>query len=205
MTNKLKIGVLASGGGTNLQAIIDSCSENKILVEVAVVISDVEHAFALQRAKNAGIPGLWINQADYEDKQAFEYGVVGQLEKYDVDLVVLAGYMRLVGKHFLASYPGRIMNIHPSLLPAFPGVNGIRDAFEYGVKVAGVTVHFVDEGMDTGPIILQESVGISENDSLETLQEKIHKVEHELYPQAIKLYTEGRLILEGRKVRIKEK
>lgn len=199
---KLKLAVLASGYGSNLQAIIDECNSGNIPADISVVISDVENAYAVQRAKNAGIESIWVNPKEYPSRENYENKVIKILKEKKIALVVLAGYMKLVGKEFIDNFPNRIMNIHPSILPSFPGTHGIRDAFEYGVKVTGVTVHFVDEGCDTGPIILQETVEINGNDTLDTLEEKIHKVEHKLFPKAIKLFAEGKLEVVEQKVEI---
>lgn len=203
MANKLKLGVLASGSGTNLQAIIDSCENNLIPAEVVVVLSDVRDAYALKRAGNAGIENYFINPKEFDGKEKYEAQILNTLNQHSVELVVLAGYMRLIGKRFLESYPQKIINVHPSLLPSFPGAQGIKDAYDYGVKITGATIHFVDEGTDTGPVILQEVVKILEEDTLETLEEKIHKVEHKIYPEAIKLFAECRVNIDGRKVRLR--
>lgn len=203
MANKLKLGVLASGSGTNLQAIIDSCENNLIPAEVVVVVSDVRDAYALKRAENSGIDNYHIGPKEFDGKEKYESEILNRLNEHSVELVVLAGYMRLIGKRFLESYPQKIINVHPSLLPSFPGAQGIKDAYGYGVKITGATIHFVDEGTDTGSVILQEAVKILEEDTLETLEEKIHKVEHQIYPEAIKMFAEGRVSIDGRKVLIK--
>jgi len=199
---KLGLGVLASGRGSNLQAIIDNIEAGKLNAEVRAVISDKPTAYALERAKNHGIPGIHINPKDYPSKEEYETAVVESLKENRVELVVLAGYMRLVGKVLLEAFPNRIMNIHPALLPSFPGTHGQRDAVEYGVRFSGCTVHFVDEGMDTGPIILQAVVPVMQDDDEDSLAARILQEEHKLYSQAIQLYAEGRLKVEGRKVKI---
>ncbi len=201
---KLRLGVLASGRGSNLQAIIDNIEAGKIDAEVAVVISDKPTAFALERAKIHGIQGVHVNPKGFAAKEEYEKAVVESLNENRVELVVLAGYMRLVGKVLLQAFSNRIMNIHPALLPSFPGTHGQRDAVEYGVRFSGCTVHFVDEGMDTGPIILQAVVPVMQDDDGDSLAARILKEEHKIYSQAIQLYAEGRLKVEGRKVRISE-
>ncbi|AEG59558.1 phosphoribosylglycinamide formyltransferase [Desulforamulus ruminis] len=199
---KLRLGVLASGRGSNLQAIMDACRANKIPAEVAVVISDKAGAYALQRAESAGIPAHFLDYASFDGKGAYEQAAVTILKESGVQLVCLAGYMRLVGETLLRTYANHIINIHPALLPSFPGLHGQRDALNYGVKVSGCTVHFVDEGMDTGPIILQAAVPVEEEDTEETLAARILEQEHKLYPEAIKLFAQGRLRVQGRKVMI---
>ncbi|WP_418791697.1 phosphoribosylglycinamide formyltransferase [Phosphitispora sp. TUW77] len=198
--SKLRLGVLASGRGSNLQAIIDNIAANKLDAEVAVVISDNPDAFALERARNHRIPAVHIKPGDYREKEEYEKAVIDCLRENRAELVVLAGYMRLVGKVLLDEYPNRIMNIHPALLPSFPGLHGQRDAVAYGVKYSGCTIHFVDEGMDTGPIILQEVVPVLQDDDEDSLAARILKEEHKLYSKAIQLFAEGKLRIEGRKI-----
>ncbi|MCD6082031.1 phosphoribosylglycinamide formyltransferase [candidate division WOR-3 bacterium] len=205
MAKKLIIGVLASGRGTNLQAIIDNIKSGKLPnVEIGCVISDNPDAKALERARRAGIPAYYIypgkKRTVLDPEQEEKY--IETLKKHGVELVCLAGFMRILKKKFLDAFPNRIMNIHPALLPAFPGLNAQKQALEYGVKVSGATVHFVDEGIDTGPIILQEAVKVEEDDTVETLADRILKVEHKIYSEAIRLFAEGRLKIEGRRVRI---
>lgn len=205
MSNEpVKIGVLISGSGSNLQSIIDNCEAGNLLCEVAVVISNKADAYGLVRAKNHGIPAVHLARKDYPDESAYNSATLEQFKAYNVELVVMAGYMRLLGKEVLHAYPNRVLNIHPALLPSFPGAHGIKDAMAYGVKVTGVTVHFANEVFDEGPIILQEAVPVKENDTEETLAERIHSVEHVIYPKALKLYSEGRLKIEGKRVRIRE-
>lgn len=199
----LRLGILASGRGSNLQAIIDNIAAGKLDAEVKIVVCDKSNAFALERAKNHGIKGKFVNLKDYPDKDEYETAVIRSLMENQVELVVLAGYMRLVGKTLLSAFPNRIMNIHPALLPSFPGAHGQRDAVEYGVRFSGCTVHFVDGGMDTGPIILQAVVPVMPDDDEDTLAARILTEEHKLYSQAIQLYAEGRLKVEGRKVMIR--
>jgi phosphoribosylglycinamide formyltransferase-1 len=199
---RLRLGVLISGSGTNLQAIIDGCAEGTLDAEVAVVVSDKASAFGLERARKANIPAVFLDRADFEDITGFNREIARVLLEHQVGLVVMAGYMRLLGRRVLESFPGRVMNIHPALLPAFPGASGVGDAFAYGVKVTGVTVHFADESFDNGPIIAQEPVIIEETDTVETLEARIHELEHRLYPRAIQLFAQNRLVIEGRKVRV---
>ncbi|NMB41698.1 MAG: phosphoribosylglycinamide formyltransferase [Firmicutes bacterium] len=195
----MNLAVLASGYGSNLQAIIDAVDKGEIEGHIKVVISDVKDAYALQRARRHGIEAVFIDIKDYSGREAYNEAIAAVLEKRKVELIVLAGYMRLVSPLIINKFRGRIMNIHPSLLPSFPGLEGIKQALDYGVKVSGCTVHLVDEGLDTGPIILQESVPVYDDDTVESLQNRIHKVEHRLYPRAIQLFIQGKLSIEGRK------
>lgn len=201
---KIKLAVLASGGGSNLQAIIDKIQREEIPAQIALVISDKEQAFALERARKNHIRAEFVNPKGFPNKKAYEEAIKNLLAEEEIHLVVLAGYMRLVGQTLLGEYKNRIINIHPALLPAFPGAHGQRDAWEYGVRYSGCTVHFVDEGMDTGPIILQAIVPVLQSDQVEDLSARILKEEHKILPEAIKLFAEGRLSIEGRKVRILE-
>jgi phosphoribosylglycinamide formyltransferase-1 len=196
------VGALASGRGTNLQAIIDAAAAGRIAARVAVVISDRRDAGALERARRAGIPALHVARRDFLGRDQFEARIVSELVARGVELVALAGYMRVVGPALIGAFRGRIMNIHPALLPAFPGLEAQRQAWEHGVKVAGCTVHFVDSGMDTGPIIIQAAVPVREDDSAEDLAARILEQEHRIYPEAIGLYAAGRLRVEGRRVRV---
>jgi len=198
----MNIAVLCSGNGTNLHAIIDGVKSGYIRAKIALVLSDNKSAFALSRAENAGIETAVLNPKDYKSREDFDKEVIKNLKKRDVELVVLAGFMRLLSPHFIREYRNRIMNIHPALLPSFKGTHGIKDALDYGVKVAGVTVHFVDEHLDNGPIILQNCVEVKDDDTEGSLLERVHKEEHKIYPEAVKLFAEGRLRIEGRKVRI---
>jgi phosphoribosylglycinamide formyltransferase-1 len=199
---RLAIGVLISGSGTNLQAVIDASERKELDARVAVVISNKPGAFGLERARRAGIPAVHLDIADYRDRDAYNHAIRETLEAHEVGLVVMAGYMRLLGSEVLEAFPGAVINLHPALLPSFAGASAIRDAFEYGVKVTGVTVHFADEVFDRGPIICQEAVRIEEDDTLATLEAKIHEVEHRLLPEAIGLIAAGRVSLDGRIVRI---
>jgi len=205
MSGKLPIGVLASGNGTNLQAIIDNSQGGRINAVVRVVISDQKDAFALIRAKKAGIPAVIHERKDYASKEAFEDAIIATLNEHCVGLVCLAGFMRILSPHFIGQFAGRIMNIHPALLPSFPGLHAQKQALEHGVKISGCTVHFVDEGIDTGPIIIQAAVPVLDNDTEETLSARILKEEHRIYSEAIKFYAEGMLEIRGRSVVIKTK
>ncbi|HOV79001.1 MAG TPA: phosphoribosylglycinamide formyltransferase [Bacillota bacterium] len=205
MEEKLRLGVMASGRGSNLQSIMDAAAAGKIHSEVAVVISDNEDALALERAKKAGIPAEYVNYKAFPSKVEYEKAVVDILQRYEVGLVCLAGYMRIVGKTILDAFPNRVLNIHPALLPSFPGLHGQEQAWKYGVKFSGCTVHFVDEGMDTGPIIIQAVVPVLDDDDVDTLAARILEQEHRIYPEAIRLFAEGRLKIEGRKVRITDR
>lgn len=199
---RTRLGILISGGGSNLQAIIDRISQGKLDAEIAVVISSKKDALGLKRAKKHNIDNRFIDRSDYPDDSRFNRAILDELKNHRVDLVVLAGYMRLAGNEILDAYPRKVINLHPALLPAFPGADGIREALEYGVRLTGVTVHFADSSYDTGPIILQEFVPVHQDDTLEVLTERIHKTEHQLLPRAIHLLIEGRVEVNGRKVRI---
>lgn len=198
----MNIAVFCSGNGTNLQAIIDSVRSGYIPARIALVVSDNKDAFALVRAKDAGIETLVLDPKKYKGREAFDKAVIDGLRAKKVGLVVLAGFMRLLSGHFVKEYKDKIVNIHPALLPSFTGTHGIKDALEYGVKVTGPTVHFVDEKLDHGPIILQRAIEVRDDDTEETLLGRVHAEEHKLYPQAIKLFVEGKLKVEGRRVRI---
>ena len=199
---RLRIGVLISGSGTNLQAIIDGCLQGRIDGEVVVVVSSHEAAFGLERARKAQIPAIYIDRTKHDTIASYNHAVRKTLEDHRVTVVAMAGYMRLLGREVLGAYQNRVLNIHPALLPSFPGASGIKDAFEYGVKVTGVTVHFANEDFDAGPIVAQEAVAIAEDDTVETLEAKIHEVEHRIYPAALQLLAEERVVIEGRRVRI---
>lgn len=202
MTRKLRIGALASGGGSNLQSIIDSCSNGSLNAEVALVLSNNPQAGALLRAKSAGVPSLCIDHRGFASREEFDRAMVVALQEAGAELVVLAGFMRLISPVFLQAFQGRIMNIHPALLPAFPGLHVQRMALEYGARFAGCTVHFVDGGVDTGPIIIQAVVPVLDDDTEESLCARILQQEHRIYPRAIQLFAENRLRIEGRRVRI---
>jgi len=199
----INIGVLASGRGTNLQAIIEAVKEGKIEGRISIVISDNRDAFALKRAEQNNIETKYINFKSFKNRENYDKKIIECLKEKDVDLVVLAGYMRIISSYFIKMYKNRIMNIHPALLPSFPGLHAQRQAVEYGVKISGCTVHFVNEGVDSGPIILQKSVEVSADDTEESLAERILKEEHHIYPKVIQLFCQGRLIIKGRRVFIK--
>jgi phosphoribosylglycinamide formyltransferase 1 len=199
---KVPLGVLISGSGTNLQAIIDAGESGALDAYVAVVVSNHESAAGLKRAKEHGIPGVHIDRGKFATTREYNAAIRDVLREHRCEYVVMAGYMRLLGKQVLDFYPNRVVNLHPALLPSFPGASGIRDAFDAGVKVTGVTVHFANEEFDKGPIIAQEPVVVSEDDTVESLEAKIHAVEHELLPRVLQLIAEGRVEVIGRKVRI---
>ncbi len=196
----MNIAVLCSGSGTNLQAIIDNIKSGYISAKIALVISDKKKAFALTRAEKYGVKTLVLNPKDYKTREDFDKEIVRNLKKRNVELVVLAGFMRLLSPYFVREYKNRIMNIHPALLPSFKGIHAIKDALDYGVRVTGATVHFVDEHLDSGPIILQKRVDVKSGDTEDTLLERVHKEEHRIYPEAVKLFTEGKLKIKARKV-----
>ena len=200
----IRIGILVSGRGSNMEAIIDACEEGRIDGEVVVVLSDRPDAPALEKAKRKGIPAMYVppGKKRYSLVGEAEEEYIRILREYRVDLVCLAGFMRIIKRRFLSEFEGRIMNIHPSLLPSFPGLEAQRQAWEYGVRFSGCTVHFVDETVDGGPIILQAVVPVFDDDTPQTLAERILKEEHRIYPEAIQLFAEGRLRIEGRKVKI---
>jgi phosphoribosylglycinamide formyltransferase-1 len=202
LASKLRIGALASGGGTNLQAIIDRCQDGTLDAEIVLVLSNNPDAGALDRARTAGIPAVVVDHRRFESREVYDRTVVAALREAGVELVVLAGFMRLISEAFLEAFPGRIMNIHPALLPAFPGLHVQRKALEYGARFAGCTVHFVDGGVDTGPIIIQAVVPVLDDDTEETLGARILQQEHRIYPRAVQLFAEKRLHIEGRRVRI---
>ncbi len=198
----ISIGVLASGSGTNLEAIARAIDDGRVPARIVLVLSDNPDALALERARRRGIRTRVVLPSDHPDRPSYDRAIVEALEEARVDLVVLAGYMKLAGPELVRAFSGRIMNIHPALLPSFPGTHGVRDALEHGVKVSGVTVHFVDEGLDTGPIIVQEAVPVEEGDDEETLHNRIHLAEYRQYPKAIRLFAEGRLEIDGKIVRV---
>jgi phosphoribosylglycinamide formyltransferase-1 len=198
----VRLGVLASGRGSNLQAIIDAIGARSLPAQLTVVVSDREMAPALDRARRHGIPAVFVNPKDVEDRAAYDRALVRALEAHAVELVCLAGFMRLLGPSFLQAFPERVLNIHPSLLPAFPGLQAQRQALAHGVRISGATVHFVDEGVDSGPIVVQEAVPVLPGDTEQTLSARILEVEHRIYPRAIRLFAEGRLRIEGRRVDI---
>ncbi|MDI6734691.1 MAG: phosphoribosylglycinamide formyltransferase [bacterium] len=201
----LKIGVLASGKGSNLQAIIDAIESGKVSATIGIVISNKSNACALLRAQRHGITSIFLDPKESKTREEYDARIVAHLEKEGVELVVLAGFMRILSPYFIKAYKSKIMNIHPALLPSFPGGHGQRQAVDYGVKISGATVHFVDEGCDTGPIILQVAVPVEDDDTEETLSARILEQEHKIYPLAIQLYAEGKLEVIGRKVTIRQK
>jgi phosphoribosylglycinamide formyltransferase-1 len=196
----LAVGVLASGRGSNLQSILDACRRPGFPAHVAVVISDREQAAALDHARAAGVPARWVNPKDFPDREAFDLALVRELQARGVGLVCHAGFMRILSPAYVRAFAGRALNIHPSLLPAFPGLHAPRQALEHGVKVSGATVHFLDEGVDTGPIVLQAAVPVEPDDTEQTLAARILVEEHRLYPEAIRLFALGRLTIRGRRV-----
>jgi phosphoribosylglycinamide formyltransferase-1 len=202
VSRKLRLGVIASGSGSNLQAIIDRCADGSIAAEIVLVLSNVPGAGALSRAEQAGIATAVIDHRTFAERVDFDRAVVAALQAAGVDLVVLAGFMRLITPPFIAAFPERIINIHPALLPAFPGLHVQKKALEAGVRFSGCTVHFVDGGVDTGPIIIQAVVPVLDDDDEASLSARILVQEHRIYPRAIQLIAEGRVRIEGRRVRI---
>lgn len=194
---KMRVAVFASGSGTNLQAIIDADIQT---IEIAVVFTNNPDAYAIERAKKHNIQVEIIDHKNYKTREEYEKHIIEVLDPYKLNLIVLAGFMRIFSTVFVRAYKNKIVNIHPALLPSFPGINAGRQALEYGVKYTGVTVHFVDEGVDTGPIILQSVVEIKDEDTEDTLLEKIHEVEHRIYPKAIELISSGEIEVIGRRV-----
>ena len=200
MSGALKsIGVLVSGRGSNLQALVDAARRGELGGEVGVVVSNVETALALERARTAGIPAVFRDHRG-KKREDFDGEIVEILRAHHVDLVCLAGFMRLLSPVFIRAFPGRILNIHPALLPAFPGLDAQRQAWEHGAKVSGATVHIVDEGLDSGPIVAQEAVAVLSSDTPESLAARILEVEHCLYPRAVRIMLESRCRVEGRRV-----
>ncbi len=194
-----RVAVLVSGSGTNLQALLD---DPAIRPHIALVVSDRPDVYALQRASDADVETIVIEPTD--DRDALSQAVAAALTERGIDVIVSAGYMRVLGAPIVERWRNRWLNVHPALLPAFPGMHGVRDALAYGVNVTGVTVHFVDEGVDSGPIVLQESVEVRDDDDWESLEPRIHAVEHRLLPRAVRALLEDRLVVEGRHVRIRE-
>ncbi len=196
----VSLGVLVSGSGSNLQAIIDNIEAGRLDAQIKIVISNIPEVYALERARKHGLPTMVINHKDFKTREEFDQKLVEVLKEHGVELVILAGFMRLVTPVLLRAFPMRIMNIHPALLPAFPGTHVWQTQIDYGVKFAGCTVHFVDEGTDTGPIIIQAVVPVYDDDTAETLNARILKQEHKIYSRAIQLFAEGRLEIKGRRV-----
>ncbi|NOY53967.1 MAG: phosphoribosylglycinamide formyltransferase [Deltaproteobacteria bacterium] len=202
MTGKLRIGALASGGGSNVQSIIDQIEAGRLPAEMVLLLTDNPDAGVLDRAERHGIPRRIIMPADFRKREDHDRAMIAALKEARVELVILAGYMRIISPDFVRAFPGRIMNIHPALLPAFPGIHVQTKAADYGVRFSGCTVHFVDEGMDSGPIIIQAVVPVLPDDDGKSLGTRILRQEHRIYPEAIRLFAEGRLKIEGRRVRI---
>jgi phosphoribosylglycinamide formyltransferase-1 len=203
MPKRLRLGVLASGRGSNLQAIIDAIEKGTLEALLAVVLSNKSDAPALERARKHGAPAIFLDPKATPGREQYDHVLLEQLRKHDVELVALAGYMRIVTPVLIDAYRYRMMNIHPSLLPAFPGLAAQKQALDWGVKTSGCTVHFVTEGVDTGPIIRQAAVPVCEGDTEETLAARILVEEHRLYPEAIQFFAQGRLTVEGRRVLIR--
>jgi len=203
-SSSFKIGILVSGRGTNLQAILDAIDNGELKARIALVLSNKKEAPALARAINKGIETAVLDPKQFAGKKEFDQALAGELENRQVDLVCLAGYMRILGPEFIRKFEGKIINIHPSLLPAFPGLDVQQKAIDYGVKFSGCTVHFVNEEVDGGPIILQAVVPVHESDNAQTLAERILIQEHLIYPRAIQMIVENRLHIENRKVSCKE-
>lgn len=199
----MKLGVLCSGRGTDLQSIIDSITDKKLDAEISIVLTDKPNVMALTRAEKVGIKNICVDRKSFDNQADFEKSLLNELKTAEVDLVILAGFMRILSPSFVHEYKDRIMNIHPSLLPSFPGAHAHRDVLNYGVKISGCTVHFVDEGTDSGPIIMQAAVEVKDDDTEETLAARVLEQEHIIYPKAIQLFVENRLKIVGRKVLIK--
>ncbi len=199
---KLALGVLASGRGSNFQAIIDEIEQGRLNASVRLLVVDNPGAYAVERARKHAIEYLYLDPKGFRSRDDYFAGIAKELKSRGVGLVVLAGFMRIVRKPLIAAFPCQIINIHPALLPCFPGLHGQRQAVDYGVRISGCTVHFVDEGMDTGPIIIQAAVQVLPEDTEDSLSERILKLEHKIFPEAIRLYSEGRLKIEGRVVKI---
>jgi phosphoribosylglycinamide formyltransferase-1 len=199
-TARRPVAVLVSGNGTNLQALIDAARAGDYPARIEVVISNVAGVRALQRAAGAGIPALTIPHGDYPERALFEQALLKALESHRVEIVCLAGFMRVLSRRFLSDFPGPVLNIHPALLPAFPGLHAVRQALDYGAKLSGCTVHLVDEGTDTGPVVAQAAVPVLDSDDEAALAARIQVQEHWLYPLALRLVAEGRAIATGRRV-----
>ena len=204
MKKKVNMGVLVSGSGTNLQSIIDNSEKGFLDADIKVVISNNPDSYALERSKKHNIPAVLIEQSDFTNREDFDRKMIEILNSYSVELVAMAGFMRILSPAFLKAFPMRVINIHPAILPSFPGLHGQQQAFDYGVKFSGCSVHFADEGVDTGPIIIQAVVPVYDDDTEDSLSERILKEEHKIYSQAIQRYAEGKLEVVGRKVRVKD-
>jgi phosphoribosylglycinamide formyltransferase-1 len=198
----LSVGVLASGAGSNLQALLDACSSGRVDARVQVVVCNVPGAGALAKAEKAGVPSVVLDHRSFPSRDAFEEAIDRELDAKGVELVVLAGFMRILGAPFVSRRRGRILNVHPSLLPAFPGMSAVRQALAAGVRVSGCTVHLVDEGMDTGPIVAQAAVPVFPTDDEHSLHERIRRTEHQLLPHAVQLFARGQIHTADGKVRL---
>lgn len=204
-SSSCRIAVFASGQGTNFQALVDASRAGELgSAEIVLLVCDKPQAPVVERARQAGVDTYLFTPKEYARREDYEAEIVAELEKHQVDLVVLAGYMRLLTSVLVEPYAGKMINIHPSLLPAFPGKDAIGQAWDYGVKVTGVTVHLVDGGMDTGAVVAQEAVPILPDDNIKTLEDRIHQAEKELYPQVVSWFASGRVIVDGRKVTIRQ-
>ncbi len=202
MKNKKNIAILASGNGSNFEAIVNKIKDGTLAVGKCILITDKKNALARKRAQKLQIKDIFIDPSQYKNRQTYDQKIIEVLEKEKIDAVVLAGYKRILSPFFVKRFENKILNIHPSLLPRFPGKNAIARAFNYGCKVAGITVHFVDEGVDQGPVIAQEVVPIKKNMSLKELEAEIHEKEHWLYPHILKFFLEDRIKIEGKHVKI---
>jgi phosphoribosylglycinamide formyltransferase 1 len=198
----LRLGVLASGRGSNFQSIIDEIEAGRLDASIRILITDNPEAYAIERAKKHSIEYMYLDPCCFKSKDDYFSKIAEEFKKRNVELVILAGFMRIARKPLVDAFPNCIMNIHPALLPSFKGLHGQEQALDYGVRISGCTVHFVDAGMDTGPIIVQAAVPVSPDDTEDTLSERILRLEHKIFPYAIKLYSEGRLSVEGRRVKI---
>ncbi|HUG38237.1 MAG TPA: phosphoribosylglycinamide formyltransferase [Candidatus Limnocylindrales bacterium] len=204
MSEAFRIGVLASGRGSNFRAIVEAIATGHVPATVAVLLSDRAEAAALEIARAHGIPARFVDPGEHPSRDAFDKALIGALDQHRVGLVCLAGYMRILTSSFVQHFAGRLLNIHPSLLPAFPGLHAARQALAHGVKMSGATVHFVDDGVDSGSIVLQAAVPVRDDDTEATLAARILTEEHRLYPEAVRLFVAGRLSVEGRRVHILE-
>ena len=200
MSDKFKIAIFSSGNGSNFEAIVNANMPN---IEVSLLFCNMKDAYVLERARKLSIESLFLSHKDFDSRKAFETEIISRIEKYHVQLIVLAGFKRILSPFFTSHYEKKVINLHPSLLPAFTGLHAPRQAVDYGAKFSGCTVHYVDEGIDTGPIITQGLVEIDDNDTEESLIKKIHQKEHEILPKAIQLISEDRCVLDGRRVLIK--
>lgn len=205
MPSPYRIAVFASGQGSNFQTMVDASLSGSLGAEVVLLVCDKSQAPVIERARKAGVESFVFDPKAYARREDYETEIAAELEKRNVDLVVLAGYMRLLTSVLVNRYAGKMINVHPSLLPAFPGKNAIGQAWNYGVKLTGITVHFVDGGMDSGPVIAQQAVEITSEDTLDSLESKIHQAEQQLYPQVVSMFAKGLVRLEGRQVSIHSK